>query len=74
MVFIITGCKYNDVTITYVIKEDVQTVEYDNKIIITFDILNSLTKKEIEGMYLDEKYSIKYNNEQLVEDTIIYLK
>lgn len=73
MVFIITGCKYNDVTITYVIKGDVQTVEYDNKIIITFDILNSLIEKEIEGMYLDENYSIKYNNEQLVEDTIIYL-
>lgn len=73
MVFIITGCKYNDVTITYVIKEDVQTVEYNNKIIITFDILNSLTEKEIEGMYLDENYSIKYNNEQLVEDTRIYL-
>ena len=74
MVFIITGCKYNGVTITYVIKGDVQTVEYDNKIIITFDIQNSLTEKEIEGMYLDENYSIKYNNEQLVEDTIIYLK
>lgn len=73
MVFIITGCKYNDVTITYVIKGDVQTVEYDNKIIITFDILNSLIEKEIEGMYLDENYSIKYNNEQLVEDTRIYL-
>lgn len=49
-------------------------MEYDNKIIITFYIQNSLTEKEIEGMYLDENYSIKYNNEQLVEDTIIYLK
>lgn len=74
MVFMITGCKYNDLTITYVIKDDVQTVEYDNKIIITSDILKSITDKEIEGVYLDNNYQTKYDNYEIKDDTTLYIK
>lgn len=74
IMFVLVGCNYNDVTITYVIKDDIKTIEYDRYMIITSDILNSLTSKEIEGVYLDSSYQTKYNDFEIKDDMMLYIK
>ena len=74
IMFALVGCNYNNVTITYVIKDDIKTIEYDRYMIITSDILNSLTSKEIEGVYLDSSYQTKYNDFEIKDDMMLYIK
>lgn len=74
IMFALVGCNYNNVTITYVIKDDIKTIEYDRYMIITSDILSSLTSKEIEGVYLDSSYQTKYNDFEIKDDMMLYIK
>ena len=46
----------------------------DYKTIITNDIISWIDGDNIEGLYLDSTYSIKYNNEKIKEDITLYIK
>ena len=38
------------------------------------DVYPNITKEDIEGLYLDSEYTIKYDNEFIKEDVTIYVK
>lgn len=80
--------KYNnekikeDITIFIKIKEVKVTLKYDNKeevvnikksSILSYDLITLLNSENIEGLYLDSHYTVKYNNEEIYDDTIIYI-
>jgi len=80
--------KYNnekikeDITIFIKIKEVKVTFKYDNKeevvnikrsSILSYDLITLLNSENIEDLYLDNDYTVKYNNEEILDNTTIYI-
>ena len=73
----ITGCnsqKEKEIKITYNINDVVISYNYQDNLVITNKHIELITDMEIEGIYYDEEYTKKYNNEKIKKDTILYLK
>ena len=74
-IIFIVGCNsQKEIKITYNINNVVISYNYQDDLIITNKHIELITDMEIEGIYYDNEYTKKYNNEIIKQDTIFYLK
>lgn len=75
ILLILVGCNsYKNITITYFINDISIVKNYDDKIIITEDVICTITDYEIEGVYLDCEYNLLYEDEVISENIDIFIK
>lgn len=70
---ILIGCS-SAITITYIINNEVKTQEVLKNTTLENITFYGINEEYIEELYKDKNYTIKYNNEKIKEDTIIYIK
>lgn len=70
----LVGCSNKKVNITFYNEENMNTIEVNYKTVVTNDFISWIDNDNIEGLYLDNNYTIKYNNEKIKEDINIYIK
>ena len=69
-----SGCGTKTLNVTFYSNDEVKTIEFDYKTIISNDDIFWIDNENIEGLYLDSDYTVKYNNEEIKNDTTIYIK
>ena len=61
-------------TVTYIVNNEIKTQEVLKNTTIDTITFYGINEEYIEGLYKDKNYIIKYSNEKIKEDTIIYIK
>lgn len=74
IIFFLVGCNKNEVIIIFNIEENIIEKLYEKGIIIDENILNTITDEEVDGIYYDNEFINEYKNEEIVENTTLYLK
>ena len=64
----------NGITITIKYEDKEENIKIEKGTIVGKEMVSLLDQVQIEGLYYDDNYSNKYENEQLFENTTLYLK
>ena len=70
---ILIGCS-STITITYIVNNEINSQEVLKNTTLENITFYGINEEYIEELYKDKNYTIKYNNEKIKEDTIIYIK
>ena len=71
---ILFGCNQKKCLVTFTIDFEEQIVEINRGSILNYNLISSYEENEIEGFYYDGNYSLKYDFQEINDDTTIYVK
>lgn len=60
--------------INFIINQNKCTYEYYDNIIVDDEIIKTISKEKIEGIYYDEFYTLKYKGEKLSDNIDLYIR
>lgn len=75
MILVLLGCNSNkNIPITYYMSDISIVKNYNDPIIITDDVICTITDYEIDGIYYDSEYTMLYEDEVITENVNLFLK